>query len=121
DPEIMEQIEKETEDGFVSIPVSRLKSGNYSKASKVASTNQLLSVGRYVAQKMQTMGQEMVNGEIGIEPYKLGDKTACDYCEFQGVCGFDTKLGSDYRRLSSASREQLLEEMEGTVDKKKGE
>lgn len=121
DPNIIEQIEKETEDGFVSIPVSRLKSGNYSKASKVASTNQLLSVGRYVAQKMQGMGQEMVNGEIGITPYKLGDKTACDYCEFQGVCGFDTKLGSDYRRLSSASREQLLEEMEGTKDKKKGE
>ena len=118
--DIINHMEEETDEGYVSIPVTRLKSGNYSKASKVATTNQLLSVGRYVAHRMKHMGKEMIEGEIGIEPYKLGERTACDYCEFQGVCGFDTKLGSDYRRLSSGSREQLLEEMEG-FEKKKGE
>ena len=113
DREIMDQLEEETEDGYVTMPVSRLKSGAYSKASKVATTDQLMAVGRYVAERMKKMGNEMVHGEIGITPYKLGEKTACDYCEFKGVCGFDTKLGSEYRRLSYGSREQILEEMEG--------
>ena len=113
EPEIIEQLEEETEEGYITMPVSRLKSGSYSKASKVATTNQLLSIGRYVTERMKKMGCDMLAGNIEIAPYKLGEKTACDYCEFQGVCGFDTKLGSEYRQLSKASREDLLKEMEG--------
>lgn len=113
DQEIVEQLEEETEEGYLTMPITRLKSGAYSKTSKVATTNQLLSVGRYVTERMQKMGSEMLQGNIEIAPYKLGEKSACDYCEFQGICGFDSKLGSEYRHLSKASREELLKEMEG--------
>lgn len=112
-PQIIEQLEKEDSNGYMTIPVSKLKSGAYSKASKVVTTEELLAVGNYVAQRMKAMGNEMIHGEINIAPYKLGEKTACDYCEFGGICGFDTKLGSEYRRLSYVDKEQLLKKMEG--------
>lgn len=119
EPKVLEQLEEESEEGYVTVPVTRLKSGAYSKNSKVATTEQLLSVGRYVTEKMQKMGKDMFHGEIKIAPYKLGDKTACDHCEFQGVCGFDPKLGDDYQRLSTASKEELLLKMEGKEKEEK--
>ena len=28
-------------------------------------------------------------GELAVSPYRLGQKTACDYCDFRPVCRFD--------------------------------
>ena len=110
---IIEKLEEETKEGYLTMPISRLKSGAYSKASKVVTTKQLRSVGHYVTERMKKMGSEMIKGNIEIAPYKLGERSACDYCEFHGICGFDTKLGNTYRHLSKGSREEFLKEMEG--------
>ena len=41
--------------------------------------------------KLKEAGQEILDGEIGVEPYKNGQRTACDYCPYHAVCGFDRK------------------------------
>ena len=39
-----------------------------------------------------------------LRPYKQGSRTACDYCPYHAVCGFDTKTaGYGFRQLCSMS------------------
>ena len=65
------------------------------------------------------------NGENGLAPYKDGDRTACDYCPYHAVCGFDTKTaGYGFRRLHSMKPEEVWQEIEekgGMKEDKNGE
>ena len=38
------------------------------------------------------MGQEILTGVIDVKPYADKNGSACDYCDFQDVCGFDRKI-----------------------------
>ena len=43
--------------------------------------------------------------------------TACDFCPYRGVCGFDEKIpGFSYRRLRKRSPEEVLREMREEED-----
>ena len=48
--------------------------------------------------------------------YELGGKTGCDYCPYQGICGFDKKIpGYEYRKLSKLKDVEALQQMEQEV------
>ena len=38
---------------------------------------------------VRDFGGRVLNGEVAPGPYRDGNKTACDYCEFSGICRFD--------------------------------
>ena len=57
-----------------------------------------------------------MNGEAEASPYMLGDKTACTYCKYKGICGFDEKLpGYEYRKLDKFDNGEALEKMREEV------
>lgn len=90
------------------IPVELNKDGTPSKRSNMASKKQFDLMERYTRQKMKELGQEMVNGGAEVNPYKFQDRTACDYCDYKGVCGFDTKLpGNTFRKLKKYEKEEI--------------
>ena len=48
-----------------------------------------------------------------INPYQMKKRTACDYCEYRGVCGFDERIpGYHFRNLSLFDGEELWKRME---------
>ena len=54
-------------------------------------------------------------------PYKLKQRTACDYCSFKEICGFDEKQeGNSFRRLSTFSDEELWKKMREKGEKEDG-
>lgn len=113
DPEIYGAMDTGFTDKSDVIPVSRTKSGELSKTSSAYSTEQFATISDYVNRTITALGQRMMAGEIAASPYELRGKTACEWCGYRSICGFDEGLrGCGYRRLDkSRPEEELLEDM----------
>lgn len=94
------------------IPVV-LKDGDVQEAkSSVANRERFEKLRSYVQDKLKAAGREILDGEISAAPYKNGPRTACDYCPYHAVCGFDKKTaGYEYRKLKSKKTEEIWEEI----------
>lgn len=81
--------------------------------SSVASGRRFEILRQYVRRQLKKDGQEILSGRIGARPQKSGGQTACDYCPYHGVCGFDTRIaGYRFRRFAAVEAQQVWEEME---------
>jgi ATP-dependent helicase/nuclease subunit B len=86
------------------------KDGTLSKKSKVASKEEFDLLRGYVRDKYISTGNELVEGNVKIAPYKLKDKTPCTFCSYKPVCHFDQSVETnDYRILAAQSRDQVIE------------
>lgn len=104
------------------IPVDTLKSGAFSKNSKVAGEEELAIMGQFVQEKIGQEAKEMMEGNIAISPYKMDKKTACDYCAYKAVCNFDYKMpGNQYRYLDKMSDDAVWNQMKEVIESEKGE
>lgn len=98
------------------IPAESNKDGFLTKRSNIASNHQFDAIGKFVTDIVSDSGKKILNGNTDIKPYQLDKKSACDYCPYRSVCGFDTTIdGYEYRKLSNLSKDEIWEEM-----KKKG-
>ncbi len=99
------------------IPVDTNKEGELSKRSSVASSKQIESLLNYVNEKLVDDKSNILNGDAKLNPYRIGDRIACDYCEFKSACGFDPRLpGYSYRNLTKRPVEELMQEIWGDKD-----
>ena len=64
----------------------------------------------YAAEKIRGLAHEILNGKIGVEPYRLGQHVPCTYCVFHSVCRVEP-LTRPYRELETLKKEQALEQM----------
>lgn len=80
--------------------------------SSVANRDMFDRLRGFVHEKLRRQGMEILDGEIGVEPYKNGTRTACDYCPYHSVCGFDKKTsGYEYRKLQNKKTGAIWEEL----------
>lgn len=94
------------------IPVVLKDEAVQESKSSVANGERFEKLRLHVRNKLRLAGQEILGGEIGVEPYKSGLRTACDYCPYHAVCGFDKKTsGYEYRKLKSRKTEEIWEEL----------
>lgn len=78
----------------------------------MATLKQFDDLGRFAAGKVETLGKEILSGNIGIHPYMKGNKKACTYCLFQSICAFDERIdGFSYRRLGDLDAKAAWEEI----------
>lgn len=94
------------------IPVETDKEGKLKKSSKVADTKRFEQISDFVFRKLAKEGQQILEGDVRIAPYKLGDGDACEYCTYAAVCGFDKRNGSTYRVLPHKTEEEVWDAME---------
>lgn len=53
--------------------------------------------------------ETMKGGDITIHPARFSGKTACDYCPYGAVCGFDTNLpNNQYKNIRKLKREEFF-------------
>ena len=91
---------------------SKNKDGQLSKASKVLELEDFDILCGYVRDETQRIGNEIIKGNIEVKPYKKGEKSACDYCKYGGICRFDVKMPNfDYRRTDQEEDKDYLEKM----------
>ena len=98
------------------IPVTLNRDGSVSKSSCVATSQELKLISDYVSVKAGKIGREILAGEIGVRPYELSGKSACDYCAYRSVCGFDEGMdGFKKRRLREMDRQEIMEQVRKEV------
>ncbi len=72
----------------------------------------------FVRWKLSSLADELAGGRIGALPYHIGSgsggQTACAYCEFTQMCGFD-RVNGKYRHIASLKKPAALEKMRGEV------
>lgn len=62
----------------------------------------------YVYQKLEKEAEEILAGDTQAAPYRYKKATACTYCAYRTVCGFDNRLPEfSYRDLKELSKEDL--------------
>ena len=99
------------------IPVDTNKEGELSKRSSVASDKQIESLLEYVNHKLVGDKSNILHGDTRLNPYRSGERIACEYCEYRSACGFDPRLpGYSYHNLAKRPVEELKAEIWGEED-----
>ncbi|NNU84203.1 helicase-exonuclease AddAB subunit AddB [Geobacillus sp. BMUD] len=114
DVEAIRLMDSRTEDGQWSliVPAQLTKSGSIHSRSSVASPSDFAALRQHVRRLFIDIGGQIVDGVVSIAPYKLKDKTACDFCSFKPVCQFDEALsGNEYRKLAPQTKEAVMEKL----------
>ncbi|HEY8875744.1 MAG TPA: helicase-exonuclease AddAB subunit AddB [Desulfosporosinus sp.] len=96
------------------------KDGNFKKESNVLSEAQFSLLSDYLHQWFKQTGEEILNGDISLSPYRRGKSTGCLYCAYKPVCHFDPYLPENqYRDLPALKQEEIwrrLEMLEGQAN-----
>jgi ATP-dependent helicase/nuclease subunit B len=62
----------------------------------------------YSSRKIIGLAGQITSGKITALPYRLGNKSPCEQCEYKSVCRFDWQINK-YNQLASCDKEQVLE------------
>lgn len=85
------------------------KDGSLSKRSKVANKQEFNDLRRFVRHKYTATGNQIIDGQVDISPYKMKDRTPCTFCSFKSVCQFDETLESnEFRSLDNKGKDEML-------------
>lgn len=115
--EVLEHLDRGFTGTSQVIPVARTQAGGLSKTSKVLSEEEFHIISEYAKKQVQDVSKEILDGNVQLKPYALGGSTACDYCPYHSVCGFDERIdGHEYRRLEKLDSGKALEKMRKEVD-----
>ncbi|MBB6675379.1 helicase-exonuclease AddAB subunit AddB [Cohnella nanjingensis] len=91
------------------VPVEFKKDGSFSARSQVAEPGQWDVLRKSVRSSIRRIGKRIVDGDVGIAPYRLDKKSPCTVCEYRPVCQFDGQLeGNRHHALPKpGSKEQV--------------
>ena len=100
-----------------SLPLSYTTKGALRKGSSVASPQRFRLLNAYVKKKITEVQDSILTGKADASPYEIGNKNACTYCPYSGVCGFDMDIpGYEFRRLKNFTDEELWDAFVKEVD-----
>ncbi|WP_370519519.1 helicase-exonuclease AddAB subunit AddB [Listeria sp. PSOL-1] len=119
DPVSVNLMDETLENGKSSlvVPAELKKDGLLSSRSKTATKEQFDQLRHFIRGKYQEAGNQILNGKVFINPYKLRDATPCHFCPFRSVCQFDPATGNDhYRYFKNEKPSIILEKMKHEGD-----
>lgn len=118
DAKLVRAMDKNMETYSLIIPATFKKDGDFSSNSSVVTEEQFNILRSYVNSKMIEICEDMLSGEVKIEPCKSSKVTYCDYCDYSAICQFDTSLKDNkYKVLSKKKKEDIWEAMEQKISK----
>ncbi|MDO4512416.1 MAG: helicase-exonuclease AddAB subunit AddB [Lachnospiraceae bacterium] len=108
--DVLRLMDKESTGRSDVIPVEWKKDGTLSSRSQTLSRERLEALSDYVDRKITGIGAQILRGQISLNPYEMGAQSACTYCEYKNVCGFDRQIpGMDMRRLDELTDDEIFE------------
>ena len=84
------------------------KDGNFGAkgTSDLANADEVSALLAHVRKRLGELADGILDGEIGITPYMLGQATPCPNCDYRGICRFESRSG--YHMLESMGRTEVL-------------
>ncbi|MDD3368736.1 MAG: helicase-exonuclease AddAB subunit AddB [Lachnospiraceae bacterium] len=111
DTDIVEKLDKELTSKSDVISVDRNKDGSYGKYSSVYGQEDIHTISDYVNYKIKRLGEEILEGNIAVSPLIEKEGSACTYCAYSAICGFDKRLPGFMEREPKVKENECLEEM----------
>lgn len=101
-----ELLQKRTSDV---IPLSLNKDLSVSKrGTNAANTEDFDQLSSYVNEQITKTAEQIMSGDINVQPYQLNNRTGCDYCSYKGICGFDQRiLGYQYKKEDNLKEDEI--------------
>lgn len=114
--ELVKSMDRDMETYSLIIPATFKKDGDFTSTSSVVTESQFELLRKYVNDKMIEICEEMLSGEVKIEPCKSSKVTYCDYCDYSSICQFDTSIKDNkYKIISKKKKDDLWDAMSNKV------
>jgi ATP-dependent helicase/nuclease subunit B len=108
DAELVRAMDNNMETYSLIIPASFKKDGDFTSSSSVISEEQFDILRSYVNEKMVEICEDMLSGNIRIEPCRNKSMAYCEYCDYSAICQFDTSIkDNNYKIVSAKSNDEL--------------
>ncbi len=93
------------------------KDGTFTKGANVLTEDHFASLTTYLHQWFRQTGEQILDGNISLSPYRRGKSNGCQYCSYKPVCHFDPYLPENrYRDLSVLKPEEVLRRIENIAE-----
>ena len=93
-PDVIRSIAGDFEGSSDIVPVRKNKDGDYVSSGRteeqVLTEDEFASLRSKVADTVAEKVTELIKGKVAIHPMKTKDRSACTFCEYHGICRFDT-------------------------------
>ena len=101
EPDILRRMDRTLTEGSSSVlPVALNKDGTLRKNAQAADGETFRVLQAFARMKAEELGCRIMEGETAAEPVRDGEGSACDWCPYRGICGFDERLeGFRYRQM----------------------
>jgi ATP-dependent helicase/nuclease subunit B len=118
DIRIIKEMDKELENGYSAvIPAQLVKGPEIGDKTSGATLEQFELLRKYVRKIVVDLCEDMLRGDISINPYKKKKNTPCSYCNFGAICQFDTSIPDNkYKYLNDKKNEEVWELMKKEVE-----
>ncbi len=82
-------------------------------AKKNVTINQINKICETAYKTMKKALEKMISGNIDINPYAIGNSTACDYCPYNNICSFEQSLkDNNYIKYKKQKMEEFFENVD---------
>lgn len=116
DIKVIKMMDNELETGASKIiPVTLDKSGNVSQTrSSILTKEEFTSLQKKIRKLIKQIADEILSGRIEIKPTynPKQKKSACEYCPYKTICGFNPKKNV-YEYIPNKTKDQIFEELKG--------
>jgi len=92
DARVVRAMDKDIEGYSLVIPAAFKTDGDFKANSDVVTEDEFTLLRKYVNKKMIELCEDMLSGDIKIEPTKHSNRTHCEYCDFSAICQFDSSI-----------------------------
>ena len=90
------------------MPITLKKDGSFSARGNATLNKETLKMLRhYTNQMIEESAIKITQGQLNINPMKYGERSACDYCQYRGICQFDPDFLGNTSRLLPKMNQML--------------
>ncbi|EHI96979.1 ATP-dependent helicase/deoxyribonuclease subunit B [Clostridium sp. DL-VIII] len=116
DARVVRAMDKDIDGYSLIIPAAFKNDGDFKSNSDVVTEEEFILLREYVNKKMIDLCEEMLSGEIKIQPIKNANRTYCEYCDFSSICQFDTTIKDNkYKIVSKKSSNEIWNNIKSSI------
>ena len=117
DAKVVKAMDRDMEGYSLIIPAGFKKEGDFKSNSSVVTEEDFNLLREYVNKKIKSLCEEMLSGDIKIEPSKNSNNSYCDYCDYSSICQFDTRIKDNkYNIIIKKSQDEIIAKMKNDVN-----
>ena len=117
DAKLVKAMDNNMETYSLVIPAAFKKDGDFTSNSSVITEEQFDILRKYVNEKMAEICEDMLSGEIKIEPCKSQKLNYCTYCDYSSICQFDTGIKDNkYKVILKKDNDTIWSEMKEKIN-----